>query len=239
MAAWKLLCALLAALSLQGAWKETFDSGKLDQGRWVVTAENDFKVRVIDVIDVKKNGDGDYRLRLKADTIGTNDDTVKFLGVRSKSRFGIHKGQTISAQLDWNDQNNGSYLSAALILAPTATSKNPLEEANWIKVEYVGVPPGLNVRMVVAAKTKGSVKDLYTEGWPETNRVGRQISVVKASVEATGSGFRILENGKEVYDSGRTPIPFDFTYVYLQVSSHSNYSARELYFDDIQGVESP
>jgi hypothetical protein len=44
------------------------------------------------------------------------------------------------------------------------TNGNPGEEKDWLKFEYVGVPPGRNARGVVATKIAGKVKYLYTEG---------------------------------------------------------------------------
>ena len=64
-------------------------------------------------------------------------------------RFATRDGTRIAVELDWNDQPNGSYLSAGLILAPEPTEANPSRGRSWLKVEYVGVPPGRNARLVV------------------------------------------------------------------------------------------
>jgi len=90
---------------------------------------------------------------------------------------------------------NGCYLTAPLYLCPAVTTGNLGNEKDWLKFEYVGVPPGRNARGVIATKIAGVVMYTYTEGWPE-QRTGRHIA-------------------------------------YQRMSSHSNYPARELYFDNI------
>jgi hypothetical protein len=174
------------------------------------------------------------RIRFRADTRGTRDDTVKFLGIRSVQKFSLAKGNHISAQLDWNHQANGCYLSAALILSPEATSGNPLLGPEWLKVEYIGVPPGENARLHISWRVGGREQFLYTEGWPETNRQGRKISLQKIDIEVIPDGFRLLENGTVVYSSKEGPLPFEKGHLYLQMSSHSNYPSREIYFDEIR-----
>jgi len=90
-------------------------------------------------------------------------------------------GKEISFDLDWNNQSNGCYLTASMYLCPTVTNGNPGEEKNWLKFEYVGVPPGRNARCVIATKLDGGVKHLYTEGWPE-QRTGRHIAYQRIKI---------------------------------------------------------
>jgi hypothetical protein len=230
-----LLLALASPTSAEPTgWVETFREGRLDPARWAVTAEGDFRDRVVDVLDVKKRGPGDFRLRLRADTRGTWDETVKVLGVRSIGKIRLDVPTRISGELDWNKQANGSYLSAALILAPTAASTNPLTGADWVKVEYVGVPPGQNARLVVAIKVAGRERTVYAEGWPDTNRAGRNIALQQVMITIRDGGYQVWENGQLVYDSEGTALSFAAAYLYLQLSSHSNYPAREIYFDNIR-----
>jgi hypothetical protein len=216
------------------AWRETFDAGTLDPARWVRTVDGDFGKHVADVVDVSPHGAHDFRLRLRADTRGTRDDTVKFLGVRTRERFAIRDGTRITIELDWNDQANGSYLSAALILAAEPTEENPLRGRNWLKAEYVGVPPGRKARLAVVACVDGRERTLYTEGWPETNRTGRKIGALELSIVFRGSSFEVRENGDLLFEAADTPLGFDAAYLYLQLSSHSNYPPREVFFDDVR-----
>ena len=71
---------------------------------------------------------------------------------------------------------------------------------------YVGVPPGRNARMLAELRSQGRDDTVETEGWPETRR--RTLSPQALSFE-TG-------------------------YLYLQMSSHSNYAARSIYFTRVR-----
>lgn len=223
-----LVTLLIAAVICfaQGAWRDDFQSGKLDTKRWTVTAEADFQEKIVDVVA--------QRLRMRADTIGTNDETVKYLGVRSVPLFTIGRNARISADVDWNAQANGSYLTAGIVLSPHKTAGNPLKTSGWFKVEYNGVPPGQNGRMLIATMTPTGERWLFTEGWPDTNRTGRQLAVQSVTISVKNRSVQVMENGTLLYDSRGPVLTFDNAYVYLQMSSHSNYRARELYFDNVQ-----
>ena len=179
---------------------EGFSDGSLNTQRWQITREGDFKKSVIDVYDADLTGNDDYRLRLRANTIGTKDDTVKFHGVRSVENVDFSEGKELCFDLDWNNQSNGCYLTASIYLSPTVTTGNPGEEKDWLKFEYVGIPPGRNARCVIATKSDGKVKYLYTEGWPE-QRTGRHIAYQRIKIILDNKSLRIIENEKEVYCS--------------------------------------
>jgi len=102
---------------------------------------------------------------------------VKHLGARFTQPIPLREGREIAVQLDWADQANGSYLTAAVVLSPHATQGNPLDTPDWLKVAYVGVPPGRNARMLVELRAHGRDDSVETEGWPETRREGRRIGV--------------------------------------------------------------
>jgi len=214
-------------------FEDGFSEGKLNAAKWHVTRKGDFRESIIDVCDVDPTDKVDYRLRLRADTIGTADNTVKFHGVRSVKKIDFGREAIISFSLDWNEQSNGSYLTAGIHLCPTVTDSNPKDENNWLKFEYVGVPPGRNARAVVATKINGRVIQLYTEGWPKEQRAGRRIGNQRISIILEGKSFKVIENGREIYKSESHSLTFTAAYLYLQMSSHSNYPAREIYFDDI------
>ena len=233
-----LLAPLLLLLPVLGTtgertWREGFESGRLDSARWVITAEGDFRERTVAVVDLSRQGPRDFRLRLRADTRGTRDDTVKYLGVRTVDRVVIVEGTRIGVTLDWNDQANGSYLSAAMVLTPETTSGNPLRGGDWLKVEYVGVPPGRNARLEVGSCVGGRERTLFTEGWPERNRGGRRIGVQELLLVVARSSFAIHENGQRVFESEAGAVPFEAAHLHLQLSSHSNYPPREVFFDDV------
>ena len=213
-------------------FNENFSEGVLNPQTWQITREEDFKESTIDVYDADPTENVDFRLRLRANTIGTRDDTVKFHGVRSVEKVNFSDGKEISFDIDWNNQSNGCYLTVSQYLCPTATNGNPGEEKNWLKFEYVGVPLGRNARCVIATKSDGRVKYLYTEGWPE-QRTGRHIAYQRIRIILDNKSLKIIENGKEIYSLQSHGLVFTSTYVYLQMSSHSNYPSREIYFDNI------
>ena len=192
---------------------------------WVKTSEGDFEESRVD--------SAGERIRLRAATRGTRDETVKFLGTRSARKFSLQGSTRVAARLDWNNQANGSYLSGSMILAPAETTGNPLTGSDWFKVEVIGVPPGQNARLLIACKVSGRERFLYTEGWPDTNRSGRKIALEEFEIQLSGGRATVLENGKVVFESKDLVVGFDAAYLYLQMSTHSNYPPRELIFDRI------
>lgn len=140
----------LSVLRRPEVFAEDFEKGRIDLSRWEVTSDGDFAEAIVDVVDVAPGEETDYRLRFRTNTIGTSD-RLKYLGVRSKNTVNFDTAKMVLFDLDWNKQTNGSYLTASFYLCPTM-SKNPKEESDWLKFEYVGVPPGRNVRINILAK---------------------------------------------------------------------------------------
>jgi hypothetical protein len=210
---------------------DDFQTGRLSEELWKLTKQNDFKQSIIEIFDV---GKGDKRLRMMADTIGTKDDTVKFHGARSIARIDFNTEKKVSFDLDWNNQVNGCYLTAGVYLCPTAQDANPRDGPDWIALEYVGVPPGKNARFQVARKAKGNLRFLFTEGWPDKQRTGRKIGNQHVELLLDKKILKVMENGKELFSTHEHGINFTQAYLYLQMSSHSNYPAREIYFDNIR-----
>ncbi|KAF5410453.1 MAG: hypothetical protein C5S47_06755 [Candidatus Methanogasteraceae archaeon] len=217
-------------------FNENFSEGILNTQTWQITREGDFEESTVDVYDVDPGEDVNYRLRLRANTIGTSDDTVKFHGVRSIQKVDFSEGVTISFDLDWNNQSNGCYLTGSIYLCPTATSENPRDEKDWLKFEYVGVPPGKNARSVIATRIDERTTWLYTEDWPE-DRNGKKITDQHIQIALDDKTFKIMEEGAEIYASPSHDLTFTSAHIYLQMSSHSNYPAREIYFDNVAVAE--
>jgi hypothetical protein len=86
------------------------------------------------------------------------------------------KATVISYDLDWNNQANGCYLTAGMYLCPLASDENPRDETGRVAFEYMGVPPEENARFQVAKTNKGNLRFLFTEGWPDKQRIGREIA---------------------------------------------------------------
>lgn len=214
------------------SFADNFESGFLDPSRWSETGAGDVAARTTAIVADGGNGTPDHWLSLGAETIGTRDDTVKFVGVRSRQPVPVAERTEASVELDWNGQENGCYLSAGFYLCPTSTDANPEDEPDWLRVEYIGVPPGSNARAVVAIKTAGRVETLFSDGWPE-NRSGRPIGRQRLRILLEGGRVRLFENGNELTLSGQAAAVYPSAYVYLQVSSHSNYPLRTVRFDDV------
>ncbi|MFA4837352.1 MAG: hypothetical protein WC749_14955 [Dehalococcoidia bacterium] len=214
-------------------FQDDFESGFLDLSRWQVTRENDFAQSIVDVRDVDPSEGKDHRLRLGANTIGTDDATVKFHGVRSLGEIDFSAGRVISFDLDWNNQQNGSYLTAGIFLSPVSTDTNPAARTDWISLEYIGVPPGQNARFQIARMRTGNLQLLFTEGWPEQQRTGRKIGNQHLELAIDSRGLKVIENGEDIFSTEYHGLVFTQAYIYFQMSSHSNYPAREVYFDNI------
>ena len=245
------LASLFAALAAAGAmlagapeatgsgegWtiilEDDFRSGNLDPERWRPTSAHDFREWIVDVQDRGAGKAPDRGLRLRADTIGTDDGTVKFLGVVHPDPLDLTRPHQIEFELDWNNQSNGSYLSAGIYLSPTLTTGTPEGEDDWFKVVYVGVPPGGNVRSLVAVGRGGREHPLDTDGWPDRRRGGRAIDRQRIRLVLDGGSVSLFENDALLYRSETPILTFQSAYLYLQMTSHSNYPAREVFFDDL------
>ncbi len=217
--------------------QENFDRGTLDLSRWIVTKDGDFAEMVVDVVDADPGESVDYRLKLRANTLGTSDDTVKFLGVRNLKIVDLTEAKAFFLDLDWNNQANGSYLTTGIFLCPVATDINPATQPDWIAFEYVGVPPGQNSRFQMARMNANNLKLLFTEGWPDQQRTGRKIANQHLELIIGTHSLEVRENGNELLSSAYPGLNFTQAYLYLQMSSHSNYPAREVYFDNVMVKE--
>ncbi|MBI2301116.1 MAG: hypothetical protein HYU66_19570 [Armatimonadetes bacterium] len=205
--------------------EEHFDGPQLDPAKWAITRKNDFQESTIDIVG--------GRLRLRAATIGTDDKTVKFHGVRTVHPVSLKPPVEIGFTLDWNKQANGCYLSAGVFLCPTATDGNPRDEDTMLRFEYVGVPPGKNGRSWLWSRDQKLERLLFDEGWPKQHREGRAIGVQQVKLRWDGGRLTLVENGKELWSGPWKGFDPPQAYLYLQMSSHSNYPPRELFFDDV------
>ena len=237
-----LLCglALMVAVIAQGAITETFD-GPLTDAQWIVVRSGDAQESVADVVD--------GRLHLRLNTLGTRDDTVKYLGIRTPQALDISEGVEIRYTLDWNQQENGCYLGAGLVLCPTApevtdpithvtSAAAPDGEPTFLVFDDLGVPPGKNLRAFCTLKRNKLDRYLFTDGWPK-NKTGRELNLIHMRLQLTPQTLRIWENDTLLTEITNLKLPFTQTYLYLRLQSHSNYPAREVYFDDFSVTPIP
>ena len=230
------------------AFEDNFNVDTLDITKWVLTKQNDFEESTIDLTKVKqdedeKNPDTEKHLRLRASTMGTDDKTVKYHGIRSLNPIvNLQQPVEINFDLDWNKQANGCYLTAGVKICPTATTENPDDQSDCLAIEYIGVPPGENARLWIAVEHAGYIKQIvYAEGWPTEQRVGRKIGLQHVRIVLTKDMIKLWEGDKllcegkfQSSDKIATPLNWDNAYLYLQQSSHNNYRAREIYFDNVK-----
>ena len=205
---------------------ESFAGPALSSPPWVLTRDGDFKEAVADVVE--------GRLRLRAGTIGTRDDTVKHLGIRTaEALVDFSSPVEVGCEFDWNKQANGCYLRASLYLCPTATEKTAAAERDWLCFQYVGVPPGKNARASLARRKAAQLRFLYTEGWPDKQRTGRPVGREKVVLRLGPDTAELIENGKTLWGPAPHGLSFRRAWLYLELSSHSNYPPRELFLDNV------
>jgi len=205
-------------------FQDDFSGEQLDAARWVHTVLNDFEAEIVDLV----NG----RLRMAAATVGTDDATVKFHGLRTTEPVvDLSGGVEVGFNLDWNNQANGCYMTAGAYLCPTV-AENPRDEPAWVGIQYIGVPPGKNGRCAISVKRGSYEQRLLTENWPE-ERTGRPIGLLKVQITLDRNAIAITENGQTILEADGLNLDFDKAYLYLQHTSHSNYRTREVFFDNV------
>lgn len=212
---------------------DDFSGATLDLARWVPFIVNDVRESATEITDVGQEGSPDRRLTLGASTIGTDDATVKTVGVRTVQAFDFQSGKRFSVDIDWNDPRNPAYLTAAIYLCPTVAAGNPEDERDWVKFEYVGVPQDGTVRTVIARKRGGSRRWLDRGSWPEV-RTGKVVKRNRIEISIDAADLVIHEAGKERFRLPEHQLGFTRAVVYLLMTTHSNYPRRTILFDDVE-----
>jgi len=215
--------------------QENFDEGALDITRWNVTRDGDLNQFAVDVQDVEPTTEKDYRLRVMVNTLETSD-LVKYLGVRSIQTVDFSKAKEISFDLDWNNQQDRTSLTAGLYICPLK-SDNPKTEKDFLGFEWVGVPPGKNICTNLWASVNGVINQLYTDSGPPNENGSRDGWLVlpgnhRIKLLLDSNGIRVWADSKQLCYALHS-LSFTSGYLYLQMSSGANYSDREVYFDNI------
>lgn len=205
--------------------QDGFDGPDLNEALWTHTAHNDFETSIVDILG--------GRLRIACSTIGTDDTTVKYHGVRSAEPVvPASEGAAVSCLLDWNAPANGCYMHAGIYLSPEAAD-NPADLDDRLEFVYIGVPPGQTARGWATLRQGGlQPVILLDEGWPR-NRAGRSIGLQSVSLEVVRGRVSLKENGETILTVGDLNLDWGWVYLYLQQSSHSNYPLRTVFFDDV------
>lgn len=208
-------------------------SAPLDEERWEPVRLFDTKTDRL-VVD-------DGQLVLGLETLGTDDATVKLRGLRTRTGFEAAQDRPlrVSVTIDWSAQRNGCYLTAGVALLPEgadgAVPDDPRTAPEALVFEWVGVPPGTNVRPALWRRRAGGLRPLYTEGWPQPkreDRVGRAPKKTRTTLEVEPGRVKLLEDGVEKW-SGDGGIGGRLR-VLLFVTGHSNYPPRQVTMDDLR-----
>ena len=88
-------------------------------------------------------------------------------------------------------------------------------------------------------EARGRDSWLYDEGWPKEQRIGRKIGRQRLQFLIDPVALTAFENGAEFLKRPQHKLTFTKAYLYLQLSSHSNYPPREIFFDDIEVKRRP
>jgi len=212
---------------------EDFEKRCLDPGVWKETRDGDFNECAVEIVETVR---GNQCLKLTANTLGTTDP-VKFLGVRYLERISTDAPKEISFDLDWNNQRNGCYLAASLYYCPVEC-ENPKKEADWIKFEWTGVPPGQNIRTNVWANLDGALQKIHTDwgprdengryaGWPLVP--GRH----RIKIMLDCRDIVVWVDSKQICFALHH-LDFQSGYLYFQLSSGTNYPSRSIFIDNIR-----
>ena len=130
----------------------------------------------------------------------------------------------LSWTLDWQGVQNTSYLKTGVYLSPHRTDGDPAALPDWIRIEYVGVPPGDRWRYAIGERRDGGVvRFLDQAGWPAA-RGGRALAPVDAQWTLRDGTLQYAEATGVRSDVPAPPWPQ--IYVYVAASGHSNYPLR-------------
>jgi hypothetical protein len=86
--------------------------------------------------------------------------------------------------------------------------------------------------MLVELRSQSRDDTVETEGRPETRREGRRIGAQEIRLRVRRRSIEVREGERLVWTSPQA-LSFETGYLYLQMSSHSNY-ARSIYFTRVR-----
>lgn len=211
---------------------EDFRQGPLDPRRWVPTRLNDFQASSLEVMpDPQEPGDG--RLRFRAATIGTRHHTVKYLGVAHPRPIDLRHPVEIEIEIDWAHQSNGSYLTLGFYLSPKWSAATASRHKDWLSFRFVGIPPGKTARAELMRRTHGNLQVVERFGWPKV-KSGRDLGRATVTLSLDGRSLSLSIDGKEQFSTPDAGFRFDRAYLFLEMSTHSNYPRRELFIDRVK-----
>jgi hypothetical protein len=201
-----------------------FDGGGLPAG-WTAIHQHDFREKEV----VVREG----ALVLRADTLDTDERTVKSLALRLDRPVDFAAGVRISVDLSWTEEPNASYLAAGIFLSPHKVDDDPEDARDYLAFEYKGVPPRNLARPSITARSRGRLMPVEWFGWPKV-REGRAVGTQGLVLTVRGSSLVVEEGGREIYRGSDTGLSLESGWVYLRMSSHSHYRSRQVRFDNFE-----
>ncbi len=227
----------ISATEMSKNWKDSFEIDQINSVFETFYSHQDL---------LKSNSKilpSNQKLQISLQTIQLPPESVYLIGLKtkqSKSFFLENEKQEkkinphqLGFTLDWNQQFNGSYLSAGLIITQSSQIPSFQSLSDYIAIEYIGVPPGKNGRLQISEKHAGNLKIVYDEGWPQLQREGKLLGIQKILAQYSSQGLEIKENDNIVLHSHHTALFEQSVFFYFFVQSHNNYYERTVFFDDI------
>ncbi len=232
------LVAIAGALLLLGAiWirhprvqvapKPVVAKRSFDRDSWISFRVGDFRQSAIEI---------DKTLRLAADTRGTPPGTWKHLGVRSAAPIPLREGTFLSISVEWPENSDTSSMSASIVLSPYAIPGDPRTSSEWIDVSSIGT--GLAAgRLVVTSDVDGVSLTHFSEETPRVDFAGRPASRQDVRITVSNRTIQIEEDGWKLTETGPPALPSDQCFLYLMLSSDSNFPLREVQFSELKIVQ--
>lgn len=172
-------------------------------------------------------------LRLSLATLGSRPGQVHGVGAVS-SALEVGAGLSVRARLDWQAPANACYRAGGLCVVPAALvdagdlTLDAARPAAWLEV--VGVPPGRTARRFAAVRTGPHPSPVFTDGWP-IDRAGRALERVTLEVVVRPGGVSFAADGEELGHAALDLGPR--VRVLLYQTSHANYPARPVVFEEV------
>jgi hypothetical protein len=187
---------------------DNFSPGPLDPSVWAPFREGNFRDSAIEAIG---------GLRIAADTRGTPPGTWQHLGVRRIEAIAIRDGTAVAVSMSGGDS---PFLWGAMVFSTCNVPGNPKATSDWIAISWG------EGRMRVTA-CAGAVDRVLVEKTAENPQR-------RVEIRFRAGGFHLFEGDTPIFDSASAAVGFDLVYLYLMVSSESNYLLRAVRFHNLE-----
>ncbi len=183
--------------------------------------------------EIKTEGQG---LRMELETYGRRHEEVSVVAAAWKPALDfLAEPQTITLGLEWLEDSNAAYLSAGLAIIPEASplSGDPRDLAEVTHLSFIGVGPGALARRELLVQRKGQEIARDTEGWPDKEKEGRQLTEVVVKIVVTDALIQIEEKGRPPVSIAAN-LGFARGRLVVFAASHSNSMRRAVRFTQLR-----